>query len=90
MDGAATHIVIGNHLDSIKHSEGRYKLFVMDAVLLFDNGHDAVDAFNNVKAEAYLWDLGYPSSKPTLVQAKLMTQYTFLKSFPVHKITQHD
>jgi len=69
-----SHILIGSRLQQAIGNRGTYAVQFMGATLTFDNGSFAVNAYNNIEGEAYLWDLSV-NKKVILIEAKLLKQY---------------
>jgi hypothetical protein len=68
------HIFIGSKLSEVMGHDGEYAVQFMSATLTFDNGSYAVQAYNNIEGEAYLWDVS-KYKKAVLVEAKLVKEY---------------
>lgn len=69
-----SHILIGSKLNDVRGRVGKYAVQFMDATLTFDNGSNAVEAYENLKGEAYIWDMSN-YKRVILLEAKLSKEY---------------
>ena len=74
--GNTAHIIIGSGLEHHFRSEGKFDIHYMGAVLTFENLADAVQLYNCLQGEVYIWDV---TQGATLLEAKLLVSHNPLR-----------
>ncbi len=74
--GNTAHIIIGHGLEHHFREEGKFDVHYMGAIMTFEKLSDAVNLYNCLQGEVYIWDV---TKGATLLEAKLMTSYNGLR-----------